>query len=180
MSALYKLPSIKPVNFTFKELNMIRSLLLIGSFFGILATGYSQPFSENDFKVLQGLEGLWKMETSRGAIYEEWQAKTNSKMTGRSYRINNTDTVVMERIELYLEGNDIIYSPVVSNQNNQQAITFRLISITDGRYIFENKAHDFPQRVIYKIVSKDTVHARIEGIRNGQERGSDFRYSRVK
>lgn len=180
MSALYKLPSIKPVNFTFKELNMIRSLLLIGSFFGILATGYSQPFSENDFKVLLGLEGLWKMETSRGAIYEEWQAKTNSKMTGRSYRINNTDTVVMERIELYLEGNDIIYSPVVSNQNNQQAITFRLISITDGRYVFENKAHDFPQRVIYKIVSKDTVNARIEGIRNGQERGSDFRYSRVK
>ena len=50
MSALYKLPSIKPVNFTFKELIMIRSLLLIGSFFGILATGYSQPFSENDFK----------------------------------------------------------------------------------------------------------------------------------
>jgi hypothetical protein len=159
---------------------MIRSLLLVGSLLGIVATGYSQPFSENDFKALEGLEGLWKMETSRGAIYEEWQPKSNNKMTGRSYRINNTDTIVMERIELYREGNDIIYSPVVSNQNNQQAVTFKLISITDGRYVFENKAHDFPQRVIYKIVSKDAVNARIEGIRNGQERGSDFRYSRVK
>ena len=159
---------------------MIRIWLLAGSFLGIVATGYSQPFSENDFKALEGLEGLWKMETSRGAIYEKWQAKTNNKMTGRSYRINNTDTIVMERIELYREGNDIIYRPVVSNQNNQQAVSFRLISITDGRYVFENKAHDFPQRIIYKIVSKDAVHARIEGIRNGQERGSDFRYSRVK
>lgn len=159
---------------------MTRLLLFIGAFFGILTTGYSQPFSENDFKALEGLEGLWKMETNRGAIYEEWQTKSNNKMTGRSYRINNTDTMVMERIELYREGNDIVYSPVVSNQNNQQAVTFKLISITDGRYVFENKAHDFPQRVIYKIVSKDAVHARIEGIRNGQERGSDFRYSRVK
>jgi hypothetical protein len=159
---------------------MIRSLLLVGSFLGIVSTGYSQSFTENDFKALQGLEGLWKMETGRGTIYEEWQTKTNNKMTGRSYRINNTDTIVMERIELYREGNDIVYSPVVSNQNNQQAVPFKLISITDGRYIFENKAHDFPQRVIYKIESKDAVHARIEGIRNGQERGSDFRYSRVK
>jgi hypothetical protein len=159
---------------------MIRTLLLIGSFFGVIVTGYSQPFSENDFKALQGLEGLWKMETSRGAIYEEWQPKSNNKLTGRSYRINNTDTMVMERIELFHEGNDIIYRPVVSNQNNQQPVTFKLISIADGRYVFENKAHDFPQRVIYQIVSKDVVHARIEGIRNGQERGSDFRYSRVK
>ena len=180
MSTLYKLRSINPVNFTLKESIMIRTLLIAISFLGMATTGYSQSFSENDFKALQGLEGLWKMETSRGAIYEEWHTNSNNKMAGRSYRINNADTIVMERIELYREGNDIIYSPVVSNQNNQQAVTFKLISITNGRYIFENKAHDFPQRIIYKIESKDAVHARIEGMRNGQERGSDFRYSRVK
>lgn len=140
----------------------------------------AQNFSENDFKALQPLEGLWKMETGRGTIYEEWKVSNNNKLSGRSYRISNTDTIVMERIELYREGNDIIYSPTVSNQNNQQPVSFKLISITDGRYIFENKAHDFPQRIIYKIVSADAVHARIEGVRNGQERGSDFNYSRVK
>jgi hypothetical protein len=68
----------------------------------------------------------------------------------------------------------------VSNQNNQQPVYFKLISKEDGRYIFENKEHDFPQRVIYHLVSNDAVHARIEGVRNGQERGSDFKYSRVK
>jgi hypothetical protein len=159
---------------------MRKILVLVASFIGLLATGYSQSFSENDFKALQGLEGLWKMETGRGAIYEEWQVKTNNKLAGRSYRINNNDTMVMERIELYREGNNIVYSPIVTGQNNQQPVAFKLISITEGRYVFETKAHDFPQRVIYQIVSKDAVHARIEGIRNGQERGSDFRYSRVK
>lgn len=159
---------------------MIKTLVLVGSLIGIITAGYSQHFSGNDFKALQGLEGLWKMETGRGAIYEEWQVTSTNKLSGRSYRINNSDTIVMERIELYREGNDIVYSPAVSNQNNQQPVPFKLISITDGRYVFENKEHDFPQRIIYQLVSKDAVHARIEGIRNGQERGSDFRYSRVK
>ena len=142
-------------------------------------TAGAQQFSDKDFKTLYSLEGLWKMETGRGAIYEEWHKKDGNKLSGRSYRINNADTIVMERIELYREGNDIVYSPVVSNQNNQQPVAFKLASITDGRYVFENKAHDYPQRIIYQLVSKDAVHARIEGTRNGQERGSDFRYSRV-
>jgi hypothetical protein len=146
----------------------------------VVLSSRAQPFSEKDFTALQSLQGLWKMETSRGAIYEEWQIKTDTKLAGRSYRINNTDTIVMERIELYREGNNIIYSPAVSNQNNQQPVPFKLVSNTDGRYVFENKEHDFPQRIIYNLVSKDAVHARIEGTRNGQERGSDFKYSRVK
>ena len=120
------------------------------------------------------------METGRGVIYEEWNVTNDKKLTGRSYRINNADTIIMERIELFCEGNDIVYQPTVSDQNNQQPVSFKLISNADNRYVFENKNHDFPQRVIYKLVSNDAVHARIEGIRNGQERGSDFKYSRVK
>jgi len=146
----------------------------------LIHAAQSQQFSENDFKKLQLLEGLWKVETGLGPIYEEWQVKSGDKLAGRSYRVNNNDTVVMERIELYRDGGDIIYSPVVSNQNNQQPVPFRLVSNTAGRYIFENKEHDFPQRIIYHLLSNDAVHARIEGMRNGQERASDFRYSRVK
>lgn len=154
--------------------------ILVIFFMSAIFSAQSQNFSDNDFKSLQSLQGIWKMETGRGPIYEEWQVKSNNKLSGRSYRINNSDTVIMERIELYIEGNSIIYSPVVSNQNNEQPVAFKLISNTGNRYIFENKEHDFPQRIIYNLVSKDSVHARIEGMRNGQERGSDFKYSRVK
>jgi hypothetical protein len=180
MSALYKLASAKPVNFR-PQISYMQIISMVVFFF--LATAFcstAQQFSENDFKPLQSLQGLWKMETGRGAIYEEWNITDNKKLTGRSYRINNADTIIMERIQLYCEGNNIIYSPIVTDQNNQQAVSFKLISNTDNRYVFENKNHDFPQRVIYNLVSKDAVHARIEGVRNGQERGSDFKYSRVK
>ena len=140
----------------------------------------AQGFSAKEFKALQPLAGLWKMETSRGAIYEEWKLTSDTKMSGRSFRINNTDTIVFEQLEIYLEDGKITYSPIVRGQNNGQAVPFPLASVTGKRFVFENKEHDFPQRIIYDLVSEDSVHARIEGTRNGQERGSDFKYSRVK
>jgi hypothetical protein len=140
----------------------------------------SQTFSENDFKSLQSLVGLWKMETSRGPLFEEWQLPAGNKFTGRSYKVKNTDTIVLERTELFLQGSKIIFSPVVTNQNQGQPVQFVLISNSDNRYTFENKAHDYPQRVIYRFVAKDSIYARIEGTKNGKTMGSDFVYSRVK
>ena len=119
------------------------------------------------------------MESGRGPIYEEWKKVSDTKLSGRSYRINNNDTAVFEQLEIYLENGNIIYSPIVRGQNNGQAVSFRLITDNEKRFVFENKEHDFPQRIIYHLVSNDAVHARIEGTRNGQERGSDFKYSRV-
>jgi hypothetical protein len=43
---------------------------------------------------------------------------------------------------------------------------------------FENPAHDFPQRVIYKLTAPDKLGARIEGMRNGNLRGVDFPMTR--
>jgi hypothetical protein len=143
-------------------------------------TACAQTFSEKDFKALHGLVGLWKMETSRGVLYEEWQLQNDHQLNGRSFKINNADTIVLERITLSLQGHSINYSPVVSNQNNGQTVHFTLISATNQHYIFENKTHDFPQRIIYKLGSNKVLQARIEGTRNGKQMASDFNYSRVR
>jgi hypothetical protein len=142
-------------------------------------TACAQTFSEKDFKVLHGLVGLWKMETNRGVLYEEWQVQNDQTLKGRSFKVNNTDTVVLERTTLSLKGNSIIYSPAVTNQNNGQSVPFTLISAGNQRYVFENKKHDFPQRVIYQLGSNNVLQARIEGTKNGKQMGSDFNYSRV-
>jgi hypothetical protein len=49
----------------------------------------------------------------------------------------------------------------------------------DGAITFSNPAHDFPQRIIYRRAGADSLHARIEGTRNGQPRGVDYAYVRV-
>ncbi|OQP45601.1 DUF6265 family protein [Niastella populi] len=138
-----------------------------------------QSYSGKEFKPLQGLTGLWKMDTKRGTIYEEWQVRSDSGLTGRSYKLNNKDTVVLENVVLSLQGNDIFYTPVVSDQNNQQPVPFKLVSCIGNRYVFENREHDYPQRVIYELVSMNDLRARIEGSKNGKEMSSDFNYIRV-
>jgi Domain of unknown function (DUF6265) len=141
----------------------------------------AQTFSNKEFKPLHGLAGLWKMETSRGALYEEWKVSSDNKLLGKSYKVNQADTVVLEQVELFLKDGSIVYSPIANGQNNGEAVPFRLTgNAANKRYVFENKEHDYPQRVIYQLTSANSLHARIEGTLNGKERSSDFSYSRVK
>jgi hypothetical protein len=140
-----------------------------------------QPvYTTNEFKPLHGLTGLWKMDGKRGAIYEEWQVSGDNQLTGRSYKINNNDTILLENVVISLQGNAIFYTPVVRDQNNRQPVPFKLISYNNNKYVFENKEHDYPQRVIYELVSANDLRARIEGSKGGKEMGSDFVYSRLK
>lgn len=46
--------------------------------------------------------------------------------------------------------------------------------------VFENPNHDFPQRIIYRLVTVDSLVARIEGRIDGKERSSDFPYRRAR
>jgi hypothetical protein len=47
-------------------------------------------------------------------------------------------------------------------------------------FTFENKEHDFPQRIIYRIINPDSVVARIEGVKNGKPGSFDYYYKRIK
>lgn len=54
---------------------------------------------------------------------------------------------------------------------------FRMIAHEGQRAVFENAAHDFPQRIIYER-SGDVLHARIEGVMNGRSEGMDWTFQR--
>jgi uncharacterized protein DUF6265 len=51
--------------------------------------------------------------------------------------------------------------------------------VSDSAVTFENPSHDFPQRIIYRRRGADSLLARVEGMRGGQLRGSDYPYRRV-
>lgn len=160
---------------------MKRYMIAIWLLFIVINVSVAQQpvYSAREFKPLYGLTGLWKMDSQRGAIYEEWQVGGDGQLSGRSYKIKNSDTVVLENVIISLQGNAIFYTPVVQNQNNRHPVPFRLISCNNNRYVFENKEHDYPQRVIYDLVAPNDLRARIEGSKDGKEMGSDFNYVRV-
>ena len=79
------------------------------------------------------------------------------------------------RIEQTQDGMVFISKP----KENPEETVFRLIRSTPSEFVFENAAHDFPQRVIYKIEGVKLT-GRIEGKINGKEKAIDFPMTRAK
>jgi len=131
------------------------------------------------FKKLSQIEGTWSMQTKRGIIYEQWELKENL-LAGKSFKVMNGDTLLLERVNILIDGGDLFYIPVVEGQNNGEPVKFKLVSFSNDTFIFDNPVHDFPQRVIYKLPKNDAMHAWIEGLDKGVYRKSDFFYKRVK
>lgn len=67
----------------------------------------------------------------------------------------------------------------VARPSRQAETNFPATLISDTLLVFENPAHDFPQRILYRRRGADSVIARIEGPRGGQMRGIDFPFARV-
>ena len=59
--------------------------------------------------------------------------------------------------------------------SGQPQATFPLLRHDADSFVFENLAHDFPQRVIYRRAGATGLHARIEG----KGKGIDFPMSRT-
>jgi hypothetical protein len=56
---------------------MRKFIVISGLLLVLVNTSIAQHtgYSINEFKPLHGLSGLWKMDTERGTIYEEWQVR---------------------------------------------------------------------------------------------------------
>jgi Domain of unknown function (DUF6265) len=129
------------------------------------------------FKRLYSLEGVWKMNTKRGAIFEEWKKIDKNYLQNKGYMIKGKDTIVNERVALTNTNAGIFYTSMVEDQNNKQPIAFKMTKAENDMFVFENPQHDFPKRIIYKIVTADSLHAYID---DGTETGKkqNFYYKR--
>ena len=63
----------------------------------------------------------------------------------------------------------------IASPSDAPPTVFPLKSLEAQRAVFENPAHDFPQRVIYERRA-DTLSARIEGDINGETQSADWTF----
>jgi pyridoxine/pyridoxamine 5'-phosphate oxidase len=52
--------------------------------------------------------------------------------------------------------------------------------LTDRRVVFENREHDFPQRIPYWRGEKNRLHARIEGELDGRMQAEEGSWSAAR
>lgn len=113
------------------------------------------------------LIGSWYDRSEGRTTYEVWKKYNDTTYIGRSYTIQEGDTLSSEYIKLVQDGNEVNYIPVVQGQNMGMPITFKMIFMGEDKLVFENQAHDFPQRIAYRRLSSDSLIAEISGVIKG-------------
>ena len=69
---------------------------------------------------------------------------------------------------------------LIANPSGQEETTFWQVGLSDDLVLFENLAHDFPQRIRYRLLPDGSALAQIEGERDGTTRVIDFPMTRSR
>ncbi len=159
-------------------MNKYKKIIMIAAI-GFALCAFRNNYSKNEeiFKQLFALEGTWKTETRKGALYEHWVKTSDKTMQQKSYRLKDADTIRLESVLLQLEEDGIFYIPTVPDQNNSQPVRFKLSSSENHSFVFENPTHDYPKRVVYNIISADSIYAYTDA--GADTKRSNFYYQKV-
>ena len=153
---------------------MNKYFLKIASLFLIFSLVSCQNKSGNSGKheklaTMNWLLGDWENKMEEGNLSENWVSKDDSTFVGHSYFIKEKDTMSIESIELLQKGEDLFYIPTVKGQNNDKPVTFKLTTATAMEFTFENLAHDYPQKIVYKKAGPNDLIATISGTQQGKK-----------
>jgi len=97
-------------------------------------------------------------------------------MLGVGRTTNDGKLVEHESVVLREKGDHLEYE---AHPSGQPQAVFVSKELTTDRVVFENLAHDFPQRVGYQRRGDATLLAWVEGTDNGRPRRIEFPYRRV-
>ncbi|HLF50912.1 DUF6265 family protein [Flavobacterium sp.] len=112
------------------------------------------------------LIGEWGNTSKEGVLTETWMKENDSTFHGKTYFITGKDTAFTESIQLMQKNGQLLYIPTVSDQNEGKSVSFILTTSTENQLVFENKEHDFPQKITYNKISTDSIVAEIYGIKD--------------
>lgn len=124
--------------------------------------------------------GYWQMSSPDGsAVTESWIRTDDTSYSGVGKFTDSTGKVLStEDIRIVLRNNELWYIPTVSNQNGGQPVAFREADFSDSVIVFENKEHDFPQRIVYQKYTQDSMIAYVEGDIAGEIQRLEFSYKK--
>lgn len=125
------------------------------------------------------LIGKWGQTSPQGTMVESWEIKNDSTFEGATHFIVGTDTVFSETITLEQRGKEVNYIANVSNQNDGKPVAFKMTSANEKKLVFENPAHDFPQKITYELKG-NLLMAEISGKENGKPKTESFPMEKMK
>ncbi len=125
---------------------------------------------------LAWLTGCWENTVGKRQRDETWSKAVGGTLLGVGRAVVEGKTTEYEFMRIHQEADGLYFT---AQPSDQPSASFKLKSLRDKEAIFENPKHDFPQRVIYRLIADGSLQARIEGERKGKARGIDFPFKRA-
>lgn len=127
---------------------------------------------------LNWLLGTWTNDAGEEFSQETWSKENDSTFTAFSFKQIDGKTVFAETMALEQKGGRLLLTVATANEIESAPVTFSFISSGEKQFTFENKNHDFPERIIYTNPVKDSLHAWIEGTVNDEDKKVEFNFTR--
>ena len=153
---------------------MFQKLTLILLLLTILSCKNSEANEKDKIKSVNWLLGKWETKTADGTLSESWKQLNDSTFQGESFFIKNKDTLHFETITLQQKGEELFYNATIKGQNENKAVTFKMTIGTEKQLVFENPKHDYPQKITYNQIKKDSLVASISGVQLGKPSSEKF------
>jgi len=122
------------------------------------------------------LQGCWQGTLGAATIEEQWMTPRGGTMLGMGRTVRANAIASYELILLKEENGRLAYE---AHPSGQPSATFVAQTVAGNSVVFENAAHDFPQRVGYRLEASDSLAAWIEGVDRGKPRRIEYTYRRV-
>lgn len=144
----------------------------------INSSSYAQN-NPNKLQQLSWLQGEWVMNSKDAHFIEHWSVINDVLWQGAGYGISaKGDTLFKEALQIVLQNDTVWYLPTIANQNDGKQVRFAAVELSGSKVVFENKQHDFPQRIVYNRTSDSTIYAYVEGMQKGKMRKEEFHFIR--
>jgi hypothetical protein len=126
---------------------------------------------------LAWLQGCWRAAGAEAGSGEQWTAPAGGTILGLSRTVKGGKTVAHEFMQIRETTPGKL--AFIAMPSGQATTTFALVQSSDTHVVFENLAHDFPHRVIYRHDGGAKLDARIEGEIKGKPKAVDFPMQRT-
>ena len=109
---------------------------------------------------LSFLTGCWRGDSGGGMTMEEcWTAADADVMLATTRYVRGGTTTGWEFSRIHADSAGIVLTPY---PDGRSSVSFRLVGSAPGEARFENPAHDFPKRILYRRTADGRLAVRVE------------------
>ena len=129
---------------------------------------------DQNLREMDWLIGTWKARNSpEKAILEHWNKASDLTFEGVGLIESGDTRKEQETLRIVAMSGEIFYLAKVSH--NPFPTAFKLTRQSQKELVFENPDHDFPKKIVYRLITEDSLEVSVTG---AEEKGFTLRFQR--